>query len=183
MPNPQAKLPSSPCSPGYGNGIRIHFVSANQIFIQKNKKMEQILITPAIAEKVLYTGKTHTTGGREGKSTSSDGRLDILLSTPGTAGKGTNPEQLFAAGWSACFIGALKIAAQQKKVVLPADLSVDAEIDLGTNENGFLLKARLFIHLPGIDESVAKSLIETAHQTCPYSKATRDNIDVSLNLV
>lgn len=145
--------------------------------------MEQVKIAPAVADKVLYTGKTHTTGGREGKSTSNDGRLDILLSTPGTPGKGTNPEQLFAAGWSACFIGAIKIAAQQNKVTLPSDLSVDAEIDLGTNENGYLLQARLFVHLPGIDESTGRLLIETAHQTCPYSKATRGNINVSLNLV
>ena len=145
--------------------------------------MEQVKIAPAVADKVLYTGKTHTTGGREGKSTSSDGRLDILLSTPGTAGKGTNPEQLFAAGWSACFIGAIKIAAQQHKVTLPSDLSVDAEIDLGTNENGYLLQARLFVHLPGVDENTGRLLIETAHQTCPYSKATRGNINVSLNLI
>lgn len=145
--------------------------------------MEQIQITAAIPDKVLYTGKTHTTGGREGKSTSTDGRLDILLSTPGTAGKGTNPEQLFAAGWSACFIGAIKIAAQQKRVTLPADLSVDAEIDLGTNEDGYLLQARLFVHLPGIDENIARTLVETAHATCPYSKATRNNINVSINLV
>lgn len=145
--------------------------------------MEQIQTTPATPNKVLYTGKTHTTGGREGRSTSTDGRLDIQLSTPGTAGKGTNPEQLFAAGWSACFIGAIKIAAQQNKVTLPADLSVDAEVDLGTNENGYLLQARLFVHLPGIEKELGESLIAAAHQTCPYSKATRGNIHVSLNLV
>src|SRR6187549_1593668 len=93
-------------------------------------------------EKVLYTAKTHTTGGRDGASRSSDGRLNVTLSSPGTAGAGTNPEQLFAAGWSACFIGAMGVAAAKAKVTLPADRAVDAEVDLGTNEGGYLIRAR-----------------------------------------
>ncbi|WP_285415946.1 organic hydroperoxide resistance protein [Pseudomonas sp. efr-133-TYG-5] len=133
-------------------------------------------------EKVLYTAKTHTTGGRDGASRSSDGILDVKLSSPGTNGGGTNPEQLFAAGWSACFIGALKVAAQQQKVSLPADVAVDAEVDLGTNSGGYLLQARLNVSLPGLDREAAQKLLETAHQLCPYSKATRNNIDVEVKL-
>ncbi|OUL99681.1 organic hydroperoxide resistance protein [Variovorax sp. JS1663] len=134
-------------------------------------------------DKVLYTGKTHTTGGREGESRSSDGRLDIKLSSPGSAGSGTNPEQLLAAGWSACFIGAIGFAAAQMKVKLPADLAVDTEIDLGATDGAYFLQARLNVSLPGVDREVARALVDTAHQTCPYSKATRGNIDVQLNLV
>ncbi|WP_299749387.1 organic hydroperoxide resistance protein [Devosia sp.] len=134
-------------------------------------------------EKVLYTAKTHTTGGRDGASASSDGRLDIKLSTPGGIGAGTNPEQLFAAGWSACYIGALGGAARSLKVTLPPDLAVDTEVDLGTNENGYQLQARLNVSLPGLDRETARKLVDAAHQTCPYSKATRGNIDVTINLV
>lgn len=134
-------------------------------------------------EKVLYTAKTHTTGGRDGEAKSSDGRLDIKLSSPGTAGLGTNPEQLFAAGWSACFIGAMGIAAAKMKVILPADLAVDAEVDLGTAGIGYFLQARLNVKLPGLAPEVARALAEAAHQTCPYSKATRGNIDVVINLI
>src|SRR5262249_10177548 len=134
-------------------------------------------------EKVLYTAKTHTTGGRDGASRTSDGRLDVKLSTPGTPGTGTNPEQLFAAGWSACFLSAIGLAAAQKKIALPPDRSVDAEVDLGTNDGGFLLRARLNVSLPGLDREVAQSLVDAAHQLCPYSKATRGNIDVAINLV
>ncbi|MBE9464446.1 organic hydroperoxide resistance protein [Dyadobacter sp. UP-52] len=134
-------------------------------------------------EKVLYTGKTHTTGGRDGFSRSSDNRLDIKLSSPGTSGKGTNPEQLLAAGWSACFIGAIGIAAGKSKIKLPVDTAVDTEIDLGTGEGGYFLQARLNVSLPGIDHELAQSLVYEAHQTCPYSKATRGNIDVVINLV
>lgn len=134
-------------------------------------------------DKVLYTGKTHTTGGRDGASRSSDGRLDVRLSPPGSAAPGTNPEQLFAAGWSACFIGAIGIAAAKRKVKLPADLSVDAEVDLGTIEGAYLLQARLKVSMPGIDPALAHALVEEAHQTCPYSKATRGNINVDLTLV
>jgi osmotically inducible protein OsmC len=134
-------------------------------------------------EKVLYTAKTHTTGGRDGASRTSDGRLDVKLSTPGTAGHGTNPEQLFAAGWSACFMSAIGLAAAKKKVTLPADRSIDAEVDLGTNDGGFVLRARLNVSLPGLERTVAQALVDAAHQTCPYSKATRGNMDVAINLV
>jgi len=135
-------------------------------------------------EKVLYTGKTHTTsGGRDGESRSSDGRLDIKLSRPGSAGNGTNPEQLFAAGWSACFIGAMGRSAASQKITLPADLSVDAEVDLGTGGEAFFLQARLNVSLPGMDRDAARKIVDAAHQLCPYSKATRGNIDVEINLV
>jgi len=134
-------------------------------------------------KKVLYTGKTHTTGGRDGASLSSDARLDIKLSSPGTSGQGTNPEQLFAAGWSACFIGAMSLASAGMKIILPTDLTVDAEVDLCNTGGAYFLQARLNVSLPGIDPEVAQKLIELAHQTCPYSKATRGNIDVVINLV
>ena len=134
-------------------------------------------------EKVLYTAKTHTTGGRDGASRSSDGILDVKLSSPGSSGGGTNPEQLFAAGWSACFIGAMKAMAGQQKISLPADLAVDAEVDLGTNSGGYLLQARLNVSLPGMERGAAQQLVDAAHQVCPYSKATRNNIEVELKLV
>lgn len=134
-------------------------------------------------EKVLYTAKTHTTGGREGASRSSDGRLDIKLSSPGAKGTGTNPEQLFAAGWSACFEGAMGLAARKLKVALPADLAIDAEIDLCLVDGAYSLQARLNVSLPGVDREVAQALVDGAHETCPYSKATRGNIDVEINLV
>ncbi|MCO4881660.1 organic hydroperoxide resistance protein [Paraburkholderia caribensis] len=133
-------------------------------------------------DNVLYTGKTQTTGGREGAARSSDGRLDIQLSPPGSSGKGTNPEQLFAAGWSACFIGAMGLAARDLKVALPADTSVNAEVDLGTGEGGYFLQARLNVSLPGVSADIARKIVDAAHQTCPYSKATRGNIDVEIAL-
>lgn len=134
--------------------------------------------------KLLYTAKAHTTGGRDGgASRSSDGRLDVKLSVPGGPGSGTNPEQLFAAGWSACFIGAIKHVAQQMKVKLPADLAIDPEIDLLNGSDGYFLKARLNVSLPGLDRQVAQTIVDGAHQTCPYSKATRGNINVEINLV
>ena len=134
-------------------------------------------------QKVLYTAKTHTTGGRDGGSRTSDGRLDVKLSSPGAAGGGTNPEQLFAAGWSACFMSSMGLAASQRKVALPADRAIDAEVDLGTNESGYLLRARLNVSLPGLDREGAQALVDAAHQLCPYSKATRGNIDVTINLI
>jgi lipoyl-dependent peroxiredoxin len=133
-------------------------------------------------DKVLYTGKTHTTGGREGFSRSDDAQLDIKLSPPGSVQAGTNPEQLFAAGWSACFIGAMGLAAGKRKFKLPQDTAVDAEVDLGTAEGAYFLQARLKISLPGIEPDIAKALVEEAHQTCPYSKATRGNIDVEFTI-
>jgi Ohr subfamily peroxiredoxin len=134
-------------------------------------------------DKVLYTAKTHTTGGRDGASRTSDGRLDVKLTSPGAAGSGTNPEQLFAAGWSACFMSAIAVVAGQKKVSLPADRAVDAEVDLGTNAGGYVLRARLNVSLPGVPRDVAQELVDAAHQVCPYSKATRGNIDVTISLV
>lgn len=134
-------------------------------------------------ETVFYTGKTHTTGGRNGEARSDDGRLDIKLSAPGSSGNGTNPEQLLAAGWSACFIGAMAKAAVALKVTLPSDVAVDAEVDLGKAEDAFFLQARLNVSLPGLDPVVARAVVDGAHQRCPYSKATRGNIDVTINLV
>jgi osmotically inducible protein OsmC len=134
--------------------------------------------------KVVYTAKTRTTGGREnGVSRSSDGRLDIRLSTPGSARIGTNPEQLFAAGWSACFESAIALAARKMKITLPADLAIDAEVDLNLADGGYFLRTRLNISLPGVERNVAQALVDEAHQICPYSKATRGNIDVAINLV
>ena len=134
------------------------------------------------AEKVLFTAKVHTTGGREGASRSSDGRLDIKLSPPGSATSGTNPEQLFAAGWSSCFEGAMGLAARKMKVALPADTAVDAEVDLCLTDGAYFLQARLNVRVPGVERNVAQALVNAAHQTCPYSKATRGNIDVVINL-
>ena len=133
--------------------------------------------------KILHSGKIHTTGGRDGVARSEDGRLDVTLSPPGAPGAGTNPEQLFAACWSACFIGALRQAAHARKIGFPADASVVAEVDLGHGEQGFFLQARLSVCLPELDPPVAQQLIDAAHQNCPYSKATRGNIDVAIRLV
>ena len=131
-------------------------------------------------EKVLYTARVHTVGGRDGVSRSTDGRLDVQLSPPGSAGSGTNPEQLFAAGWSACFLGALRIAAGQIKIQLPASTAIDAEVDL-TEAGGILgLAVRLRVSIPGIEREVAQELIRAAHATCPYSRATRGNIPVDI---
>jgi osmotically inducible protein OsmC len=134
-------------------------------------------------DKVLYTAKVHTTGGREGTSRSGDGRLDITLSTPGTSGTGTNPEQLFAAGWSACFLSAIRITAAKTGTALPADAAIDAEVDLCRTDGAYFLKARLNVSLPGLEHKVASDLAEAAHKTCPYSKATRGNIDIAINVV
>jgi Ohr subfamily peroxiredoxin len=135
-------------------------------------------------EKVLYTARVHTTGGRDaGVSRSSDGRLDIKHSTPGGPGAGTNPEQLFAAGWSACFEGAMGLAARRMKVTLPSDTAIDAEVDLCTNDGAYFLKARLNVSIPGLGRDVAQAIVDTAHETCPYSRATRGNIDVVVMLV
>lgn len=134
-------------------------------------------------DTVLYTAQTHVTGGRDGAARSSDGKLDVRLSPPGSAAPGTNPEQLFAAGWSACFIGAIGLAARAQGVTLPADVAVDAEVDLAKAGEAYLLRARLNVSLPGLEKTIAQSLVEAAHQTCPYSKATRGNIDVTLTIV
>ena len=134
-------------------------------------------------EKVLYTAKTHTSGGRNGASRSLDGRLDVKLSRPGTPGSGTNPEQLFAAGWSACFISSMELAAARMKVALPVDLAIDAEVDLGPTGGAYGLVVRLNVGLPGIERDAAQRLVEAADQICPYSRATRGNIDVAINLL
>jgi lipoyl-dependent peroxiredoxin len=134
-------------------------------------------------KKVLYTGRTHTVGGRDGSARSSDGRLDVQLSSLGGPGSGTNPEQLFAAGWSACFMGALRIAAGKLKIPLSASMAIDAEVDLGTTGAEFGLAARLTITLPGVDPEVAQKLVAAAHSTCPYSRATRGNIPVDIQIV
>jgi len=139
-------------------------------------------ITPI--EKVLYTAQAHTTGGREGgASRTSDGHLQVQLSVPGTHGTGTNPEQLFAVGWSACFLSAMKLVATRKKVRLPADVAVDAEVDLGTTNGGYLIQARLNVHIPGIEREVAQAIVDGAHLECPYSKATHGNINVVTNVI
>ncbi|MDO9250751.1 organic hydroperoxide resistance protein [Hydrogenophaga sp.] len=136
-------------------------------------------------DKVLYTARARTTGGRVGTARTDDGLLDIKLTPPkamGGAGTATNPEQLFAAGYSACFMGALKHVAGMKKVAIPADASIDAEVDIGPIPAGFGIAARLTVNLPGVDRAVAQDLADTAHQVCPYSNATRGNIDVTIAL-
>jgi Ohr subfamily peroxiredoxin len=135
--------------------------------------------------RVLYTAKTHVSGGREnGVARSSDGRLDVRLGVPGTARIGTNPEQLFAAGWSACSESAIGIIVQKKRIKLDGDVAIDAEVDLNLSDaDGFSLTARLNVAVPGVERDVAQSLIDEAHQICPYSKATRGNIEVSIRLV
>jgi lipoyl-dependent peroxiredoxin len=135
-------------------------------------------------EKVLYIAKAHTTGGREGgASRTDDGWLEVKLSSPGSPSTGTNPEQLFAAGWSACFLSAIKFAAGKRKIALPLDVAIDAEADLGTTRGAYGLAARLNVSLPGLEDEVARALVDAAHQLCPYSNATRGNIDVAINLV
>ena len=134
--------------------------------------------------KLLYTAKTHTTGGRDGgASRTSDGRLEVKFTLPGSPGDGTNPEQLFAAGWSTCFLGAIKRVAANMKVHLPADPAIDAEVDLWTGDDGYFLRARLNVSLPGLNRQVAQAILDGAHRNCPYSKATRGNIKVEINLI
>jgi lipoyl-dependent peroxiredoxin len=134
---------------------------------------------------VLYTAVATAENGRDGRVATDDGKLDVVVNPPkemGGSGAGTNPEQLFAAGWSACFIGAMGLAAKEKKVALPAGTAVDAEVDLGTGNGGYFLQARLNVSLPDLPRDVAQALVDAAHQTCPYSKMTRGNIDVSITL-
>ena len=137
-------------------------------------------------EKVLYTAKAHTTGGRDGASRTDDGRLDIKLSSPGTAGTGTNPEQLFAAGYAACFIGALKAVAGMQKINLPAEVSNTAEVAIGpmTGKAGaFGVTVSMKVSVPGMDRAAAEKLVADAHEVCPYSNATRGNLDVKITVV
>ncbi|MDH0867815.1 organic hydroperoxide resistance protein [Mitsuaria sp. GD03876] len=133
--------------------------------------------------QTLYTARTHTTGGRDGRGQSDDGRLDVQLGSPGSSRPGTNPEQLFAVGWSACFIGAMGLAAQAIGVRLPADAAVDASVDLNKGADGYSLSAQLRVSLPGLPRDTAYELVKRAHETCPYSKMTRGNIAVGLELV
>ena len=138
-------------------------------------------------EKVLYTAHATSTGGREGTSKSDDGVLDLKLTTPkglgGNGATGTNPEQLFAAGYSACFIGAMKHVALMQKVALPADTSIAADVGIGPIPQGFGIQVALHVHIPGMDKDAAKKIVDAAHQVCPYSNATRGNIEVTLDVV
>jgi lipoyl-dependent peroxiredoxin len=140
---------------------------------------EKNTMSPMQIEKVIYTARVHTTGGREGGAArASDGRLEVKLSVPGTPGTGTNPEQLFAATWSACFLSAMKIVAGRMKVKLPANVAVDIEVDVGKGGNHYLIQARFNVFLPGIEPEVAQALIDGTHEECPYSRATHGNINV-----
>src|SRR5690349_7176485 len=133
-------------------------------------------------DTVLYTGRTHTISGRDGSARSDDGRLEVKLSRPGSQAPGTNPEQLFAAGWSACFLGAMGRAAQKMNIKLPQDAAIDAEVDLGTGGDEFFLQARLHVSVPGLSREAVQALADAAHQICPYSKATRGNIAVQISV-
>ena len=141
-------------------------------------------------DKVLYAATTTTTGGRTGSTRSDDGRISLQLSTPrelgGDSGPGTNPEQLFASGYSACFIGAMKAVAARQKLALPADTSITAEVGIGTHTGkpgAFGVAVRMAISIPGMERAAAEALVATAHEVCPYSNATRGNVDVTLTVV
>ncbi|MFM0117505.1 MULTISPECIES: organic hydroperoxide resistance protein [Paraburkholderia] len=138
-------------------------------------------------EKVLYRAHAHVTGGRDGRATVPESNLDLKLTTPkelgGGGGDGTNPEQLFAAGYSACFIGALRAVSAREKIALPKDVAIDGSVGIGQIPNGFGIEVELKISLPGMDRAEAQALIDKAHVVCPYSNATRNNIDVKLTLV
>lgn len=134
-------------------------------------------------DKVMYTAKTHTTGGREGVARSLDGHLDVKLSRPAGGGSGTNPEQLFAAGWSACFLSAMQVVVNRIKLALPDSAAIDAEVDLGPIGDAFGLVVRLDVSLPGVEHDLAHRLIDETHQVCPYSRATHGNINVTTRLV
>lgn len=137
-------------------------------------------------DKVLYTARATALGGRQGSARSDDGALDVQLSVPrglgGAGGPGTNPEQLFAAGYAACFIGALGAVAAAQKQKLPADVSIDAEVGIGPIPQGYGIQVAMTIHLPGLERAAAEALVAAAHQVCPYSNATRGNIDVTLTV-
>ena len=140
---------------------------------------------PTVLDKVLYTAHAHTTGGRDGRSVTNDNLLDVKLALPpemGGDGKGTNPEQLFAAGYSTCFMGALKHVASQRKVKVPTEAAIDASVSIGPITAGFGIAVKMVISLPGIDHEVAREIVDAAHQVCPYSNATRGNIVVDLQI-
>lgn len=132
--------------------------------------------------KVLYTARTHSVGGREGSGRSDDGRIEVKLSSPGGPGTGTNPEQLFGVGYSACFLGAMKAVAPKLGVAVPADTAIDAEVDLGPTSLGYGIAVRMKITLPGLEREQAQQLVAEAHKVCPYSNATRNNIDVQITV-
>lgn len=138
-------------------------------------------------QNIAYTAKATATGGREGNAKSDDGRLDVALSTPkglgGDDGQGTNPEQLFAAGYAACFIGAIKFVAGEEKISLPKDLFINSEVSIGAIEGGFGIAVKLAVSLGDMDKSAAEALVEKAHQVCPYSNATRGNIEIELSVL
>jgi osmotically inducible protein OsmC len=140
-----------------------------------------------ILQNVAYTAKATATGGREGSAKSDDGRLDVKLSTPkglgGDDGEGTNPEQLFAAGYAACFIGALKFVAGQDKISLPSDTHINSEVSIGPIEGGFAISVKLAVSLGNMDKAQAQVMVDKAHQVCPYSNATRGNIEVVLSVI
>ncbi len=136
-------------------------------------------------EKVVYRAQATATGGRDGSARSSDGLLDVKLAVPkemGGAGGGVNPEQMFAAGYSACFLGALKFVAGMQKVAVPADAKIESTVGIGQIPQGFGIEVQMTIHLPGVDRAVAQALVDKAHEVCPYSNATRGNIEVTLTL-
>lgn len=140
-------------------------------------------------EKIIYTARATATGGREGTATTDDGKLELKLDTPiemGGKGDGTNPEQMFAVGYSACFIGALKYAANAQKITLPDDTSINAEVSFGTRTGGakgFNIAVAMAVKIPGMEREKAESLVNEAHQVCPYSNATRGNVEVALTVV
>lgn len=137
-------------------------------------------------EKVLYTAHAKATGGRDGRAVSSDGLLDVKLAVPkemGGAGGGTNPEQLFAAGYAACFVGAMRAVAAQKKAILPSNVSIDSSVGIGKIPGGFGIEVALRVSIPGMTKADAEALVQAAHQVCPYSNATRNNVEVSLSVV
>jgi len=137
---------------------------------------------PTALDKVLYTAKTHSVGGREGTGRSDDGRIEVKLSSPGGAGQGTNPEQLFGVGYSACFLGAMKAVAPKLGVTIPADTAIDAEVDLGPTALGYGIAVRMKITVPGFERAKAEQLVAEAHKVCPYSNATRNNIAVDITV-
>jgi Ohr subfamily peroxiredoxin len=137
-------------------------------------------------EKVVYTAEATSTGGRDGRSVSSDNKLEVKLASPkemGGNGDGTNPEQLFAAGYSACFMGAMKFVAGKEKITIPQESKITGRVGIGPIPQGFGIQAELRISLPGMDRSAAQALVDKAHQVCPYSNATRGNIEVTLTLL
>jgi Ohr subfamily peroxiredoxin len=148
--------------------------------VLRHRVIEEIQMSTG---KVIYTAKVQTTGGRDGTSRSSDNGLNVKLSAPGSGKQGTNPEQLFAAGWSACFESSMGAAARRMKMQLPAETTVDAEVGLLRDGEEYWLQAHLSVNIPGVERATAQKIVDAAHQTCPYSKATRGNIDVIIDLV